>query len=292
MTTELSLITAPLAQIKPFAVSSAAIARKDAILADCALIGKVTNADENTTAIKAMQQLQGLSGLAERERKKLKEPIIAAGRQLDIAVKTFTDELDRERGRIECLARDFARIEQTRIEEERKRQELELQEIESKKQAELARIAREQAEIERKAREAREEAERLAREATNKKQREAAERARREAEAQAAEAARTAEAARLKSEAIEEKAGDAAYIAGKPIEAERQGGQVTRKVWVIKQINDFQLIKARPDLVRKVEWDMAGIKDALNRGDKLPGVTAEEDLRVGVRGKVPATIEA
>ena len=50
-------------------------------------------------------------------------------------------------------------------------------------------------------------------------------------------------------------------------------------------------MKARPDLVRKIEWDMVAIKQLLDQGVKLPGVTAEEDLRIGVRGKMAATVE-
>ena len=209
MTTNLSLITTGVTEIKPFAVSPEAIRQKEAILADCALIGRVTNADENAACIKAMERLQGLSGQLERDRKRVKEPIINAGRQLDTAVKKETDELDREKGRLSVLAADFARDEQRRISEEK---------------------------------------------------------------AQAEKLGESPEALAA-------------------IQPSRQTGQTTRKVWVIKQINDFQLLKARPDLVRKIEWDMVAIKDLLNQGVKLPGVTAEEDLRVGVRGKTGALVD-
>ena len=57
-----------------------------------------------------------------------------------------------------------------------------------------------------------------------------------------------------------------------------------RKIWVIDQINDFQLMKARPDLVRKVEWDLSALKEALGESGKLPGVIAHEDIKVDNRG--------
>lgn len=84
---------------------------------------------------------------------------------------------------------------------------------------------------------------------------------------------------------------DLARIESAPIPTTRAYGQSNRKVWKITQINDFQLMKARPDLVRKIEWDMVGIKAELDRGQKLPGVTAEEDLKVVVRGGAPKAIE-
>ena len=238
MSNNLSLVTTGLTEIRPFAVSAEAIRQKDAILADCALIGKVANADQNTTAVKAMQSLQGLSNALERDRKKLKEPLLDAGRQLDNAVNTVRTELDRERGRIECLVKDFALVEQRRAAEEQERQRLELERLDREKQRLLER-------------------------------------------------AKTPEA----KAAIEEVADAKAAIIAMPVEPQRQTGQTNRKVWKITQINDFQLVKARPDLVRKIEWDMVAIKQLLDQGVKLPGVTAEEDLRIGVRGKLPATVE-
>lgn len=45
----------------------------------------------------------------------------------------------------------------------------------------------------------------------------------------------------------------------------------------------FALMKARPDLVRKVEFDLRSIKEELERGLKLPGVEARQVLKSGVR---------
>jgi hypothetical protein len=38
-------------------------------------------------------------------------------------------------------------------------------------------------------------------------------------------------------------------------------------------------MRARPDLVREIKFDMVGIKEELKRGMKLPGVTAREVVK-------------
>ena len=168
-----------------------------------------------------------------------------------------------------------------------------------------AREVKEAAEL--KARQEREAAEKLAREATNKKQREAAEKARIEAEQRAAAAKiesdkvevaakaerervgadlrRQAEASAAQIAAVEEKAGDAAYCAAKPVEITKVAGQRMTSDFEITKINEWALMKARPDLVREIKFDLRAMKDELKRGVKLPGVEAKEvfksDVRVG-----------
>jgi len=285
---ELSLVKADQAFVPKFNISAEATEQKEMALFKSALIGKVTNSAENNSAVDAMKALRSLSLAFERDRKKLKEPLLEAGRQLDRAVNVEREELDRELGRIELLVKDFTLLEQRRVREEQEAQQRELERIEREKQAELDRIAREQAEAERKAREEREAADRAAREATNAKEREAAAKAH-------AEAAENERIAREKAESAkrqaQEEADRLARAEAKPIEVTRASGQSNRKTWNIKQINDFQLIKSRPDLVRKIEWDMVAIKEILNAGGKLPGVIAEEDLKVSVRGKAQPVIE-
>jgi len=63
----------------------------------------------------------------------------------------------------------------------------------------------------------------------------------------------------------------------------RASGQTARYDWEISRINEHVLAKARPDLVRRIEFDMRALKDALTRGDKLPGVEAKRVLNAGVR---------
>ena len=285
-------------------LSPAAIAEKENALASSALIGKVANQQQNDTAINVMKQLKFLSNSIERERKRLTEPFIEAQRSIKRTADTHIDELDREAGRIEMLVKDFALAEQRRIRDEQEAQRKELERIERERQAEIMRIAREQAlkeaelaraaaEAAAKEREAQIMAERKLAEAKGKEARakaeaervaqiERAEAARIERERQAAELAKASEA---RAAAAIEKAQEASRIESRTIEVQRTIGQTNRKVWNIKQIDSFVLVKARPDLVRKIEWDMVRIKELLNAGEKLPGVQAEEDLAVGVRGR-------
>jgi hypothetical protein len=60
-------------------------------------------------------------------------------------------------------------------------------------------------------------------------------------------------------------------------------GQIVREEYVVKRIDSFVLAKARPDLVRKIEFDMIAIKALLNAGERLPGVEAEREVSSTVR---------
>lgn len=296
-------------QFTPFVIKPEVLALREEALSVSALIGKVENSAQNEKSAAARKQIKSLLSLFETSRKKLKEPILEAGRQLDRVVETERQELLKEDGRLENLEKDFIRAEMRRRAEEEELQRKELERIEAEKQAELLRIAREQAareqeaariaaEAERVAREEREAAERLAREATNKKERAAAEAARIESDKRAAEAKAKADKLAAESQAryeaesaaAAERAAQAGQIESKPPEIMRARGQTVKKVWVIDQINDFQLMKARPDLVRKIEWDMTGLKQALEDSEgKVTGVTAHADINVGNRGRTNLT---
>lgn len=112
-----------------------------------------------------------------------------------------------------------------------------------------------------------------------------------EADRQKALANATPEQAAVLTEVINENAALKSRIESKPVEVTRSRGQTNRKFWRITQINDFQLLKARPDLVRKIEWDVVGIKQILDAGQTLPGVTAEEDLKISTRGNAKPLID-
>lgn len=284
MTTDLQLIAAPPLPVEKFTVNAEAIQMRDRALEQAALIGKVENAEQNNQCVNAKKALKSIVSLFESQRKKLKEPYLEAGRQIDRITTSESLEAEKELGRLECLEKDFIRKEQRRVVEEQEIQRRELARIEAEKQAELKRIADEQARVEREAREAREAADRLAAEATNKKQRAAAEAARVESERLAREAESKAREAAAQTQIVTEAASNAAYVESRPVDITRARGQAIRKVWVIDQINDFQLMKARPDLVRKIEWDLTGLKQALADGQKLPGVIAHEDIHVDTRG--------
>ena len=282
-----TLLIVPQVALPAVTVSQVAIESKDRVLGASALIASVKTADDNRKCFEARRAIEGLSRELEKERKKVTDPINDWLRQFKATVDTQRQELEQESGRLAQLEKDFNLAEQRRVFEEQEAQRRELERIERERQAELQRIRDEKIAAEFKAKMAAKEAERLAMEATNKKQREAAEKARLEAEAQAAEAASVALA---QTQRVEEVAAQQAYIEAAPVEQVRAKGQTVREVWVIDQINDFQLLKARPDLVRSIEWDKLGINAALESGQTLPGVKAHKDTRMGGRGKIQPVI--
>lgn len=291
MTAELSLITVSASQLPTFTLNDGAKQLKEGALMSAALIGKVSNADENSLAVNAQKELKRVTQLFEKERKRLKEPIIEAGRKLDRLIQNEVDEVDKELGRLSALTSEFQVAEQRRIREEEEAQRREIARIEAEKQAELRRIADEQARVEREAREAREAAERQAREATNKAQREAALKARQEAEAKALEAAKAAALMSEQQKRIEDDAAAKTMVESKPIQATRETGQVVKTEWEISVVNPYELAKFHPDCV-KIEPLLTPIKAALNEGREVKGVRATKRLVTDVRTRsTPAFIE-
>lgn len=300
---------------EPVKISPAALAEKESALADSALIGKVENRQQNEASSKARKNIKAIAAAFEKCRRELTDPALEYQRMVKRVVDTEKEELLREDARLEELEKTFLRAEMRRAAEEAELQRKELERIENARLAELKRIADEQAareaeakriadEAARKEREAAEAAARLVAEATNKQQRESAALAQAEA-AKQAEANRIAReqqeavlklqqaTAALESQRIQEAAETATRLESKPPELTRAHGQVIRKKWKITQINDMALMKARPDLIRKIEWDMLTINQELAEGKKLAGVTAVEDFSVGNRGGKPMSfIEA
>jgi hypothetical protein len=290
--------------LPPFQFNDAAKLAKSQALEQAALIGKVSDRDSKIIAVRAQQALKLVISSIEKDRKKFKEPLLNAGRQLDNLCAQESLLLEQEFGRVSAAVTEFDDAERRRVLEEERLQRLELERIEREKQAELKRIADEQAareertrhaleEAARKVREAQEAAAQLAREATNKKQREAAEKARVESERQKAlaEAEKTRQEAvmreeRAKSEAqsaaVEEKAGDAAYCAAKPVEITKVFGQRQQSNWVITVEQPFVLAKYHPDLV-DIKPRLADIKAALNEGREIHGIKAVREHLSGVR---------
>lgn len=78
---------------------------------------------------------------------------------------------------------------------------------------------------------------------------------------------------------FDQRAADQARPIEAPIRAE---GQAVREVWEIESINEWVLARARPDLVRKIEFDMVAVKQALEHGS-LPGVKARKAVKATVR---------
>lgn len=289
MSENTSLIVAPEQRLPLFVLNAAALELKETALTGAALIGKVENAAENDAATKAQIEVKRVRALFERERKRLKEPLLEAGRQLDKLVSAESLELEKEEGRLSNLRSEFQLAEDRRIAEERRIQERELARIEAEKQAALQRIADEQARVEREAREAREAAERLASEAKNKKQREAAEAARIEAEKQSQAAREQAAIAQAQTAQVEDKAAEAAYVESRPVAATRAAGEVIKWDWEITVTNRFELARCHPDCV-KIEPLLAPIKAALNAGRTVIGVEAKKVKVADVRATRSASV--
>ena len=232
-------------------------------------------------------------------------PLLLAGNSLNDLVKREKLDLEREYNRVTQIVSAYDEQERARILEEERVRRQEVERIERERQAEVKRLADEQAareaearqrqaEIDRAAREAQQAADALAAAAKTKADRKAAETAQREAQARQDEAnrVRAEEDAKLAASAaqtaqqtalIEEKAGDAAYVAGRPVERTRVAGQRQDRDFEVVSLNEWTLLKARPDLVSKITFDMRLIKEDLKRGIDLPGVVAREVFTSGVR---------
>ncbi len=282
----------------------------DRLLAVPALWAKCDTAEENQKIADARGNLDRLAKTMEKSRKKITDPVNGWVATVKAAVDTAKEPMLQEIGRLDALTSDYTRRQEQLRREREEAQRREIERIAAAERAEIARLAREQADREAQAARAAAEAERVIREAQEAANRAAAEARGKAAKAAAAELQRqadiAAEAGRVAREEMEARlaaeraaneqamaqvqqgAAEAASIAAKPVDRTTAKGQTARKVWKITQINDFVLIKSRPDLVRKIEWDMVALKAALDEtGKNLPGVTAVEDFTMGSRGKRP-----
>lgn len=108
---------------------------KEVALASAAMVGKVTNAEENAAAVAAQVEIQRVRAMAEKARTAVKAPVLDYGRRIDAAAKEFLAELDEEMLRVSKLVADFQQLEQQRA-----------RAAEQLRQAELAKIEREKLE--------------------------------------------------------------------------------------------------------------------------------------------------
>lgn len=96
------------------AFTAEAVALKESALAVAGLIGKVTNATENATAVQAQVELKGILAQAEKARRACKEPVLEYGRKIDDAARSFCDELNAEMARVSLLVGNFQQLEQAK----------------------------------------------------------------------------------------------------------------------------------------------------------------------------------
>lgn len=107
-------------------------------LALAALIGKVTNPDENEAAVEAQKAIKELVDAAEHSHKEIKRPVIDCGRQIDNAKNQFVKELKDEYLRLARLGGDYQTLQQAKARAAEAAQRAQLEEIERRKQEELA----------------------------------------------------------------------------------------------------------------------------------------------------------
>ena len=134
------------------AIQSDAITLRDAALETAAIIGRVTNADEQEQAVAAQKELAAVIKLCEASRKAVKEPFITIGRTIDKTAKLFLADCEDEKERLGALVGHYQYEEQEKArlaEVARKAAENErLAEIERETQAAIAKAAEEKKSLE------------------------------------------------------------------------------------------------------------------------------------------------
>lgn len=255
-----------------------AIQAKEQALEASALIGRVTNDQEELLAHSAQRSLEQLIRYCEKSRKLVKEPVLELGRKIDKAAAAFAEELKLEGERVGSLTGGYAAL------KEAKRMA-----AEAAARAEELRIIRERfAEEQRLAREAAE--------AQRKLDEEAAAIAKRAAEARNAEEATKAEQERIDLEklkaqaeaksleqfdALAEEASRKVAAVIVPVPAKLEG-QVIRHEWEIIVTDIWALVRAHPSCV-KVEPRLTEIKIILNAGGTVAGVKATKKVTTSTR---------
>jgi hypothetical protein len=256
--------------------------RRDESIASAMCVFEVVDAKDQEKAIGTMKQLAAVASEVETARKLVKGPLLDLGRKIDAVCKEFVDDVDREKNRIAKLAADWqaledakrraaeaaARMEQERIAREAMRAQIEAERaaklesdrIERERQAALA-AAKSHEDLDRINAEAGEQQRRLA-----------------QAEAEAKE--------RAEYEAAQKAA---AIVA--PAVQQQINGQVTTQDWEIAVTDIHALYRSHPGCVKMTPL-LGVIKDALNSGVKLQGITAQRITKVSVRTTRLGAIEA
>lgn len=232
-----AIILADQPKLPVFQIAPHALAARDEALANSALIARVTNAEQNKNAVDAHIFLKRVASTFESARKKMKEPLLEAGRKLDRAVSGELIEVEKEIGRLSVLSADFQRAEARRVLEEQELQARELARIEADKNAALA-------------------------------------------------AAKTTEDVQR----INEAALLARLAEVKPAVPTRSPGQVIKEDWEITVTNPYELAKFHPDCV-KIEPLLTPIKQALNAGISVKGISATKVTKASVRAGTAPLIE-
>lgn len=240
------------------AISPAAIAIRDEIVASAGWISKVTTQSHFASAVEALKRLRVMAKSVEASRVEIKGPVLEIGKKIDQTAKTFLAEVDVEITRLTGLMIQWE-IEQRRIAAEAERQR---QEEERRKQAEEA-----------------------ARMAEIRRQQEAAARAEMlantEAERAAAEARRIAAevAAAVQKAAVVERQANLPVV----IEPPKVAGTVVRELWTFEVTDLKAFAQAHPDFV-EITVKRAIVLEKIREGCRqLAHARIYSETKVGVR---------
>lgn len=111
---------------------------KQEALEAAALIGKVSNADEQALAVNAQRALTEILNTAEKARKACKEPVLEFGRRIDLTAKTFVSDLMDEQTRIAALIGSFQTLELAKARAAEAAENQRLSDLERERQKEAA----------------------------------------------------------------------------------------------------------------------------------------------------------
>lgn len=293
---------------------------KNEALEKAALVGRVTNSDEQSTAVEAQQAIAQTISQVEKARKACKEPALEFGKKVDEAARTFVQEVKEEQLRLARLVGDFVQLENAKREAAERARRLEEEKLEREKQeatmkayreaAERQRVLDEAAAAERRAEQDRQrkvdeaaaaarkaeqeatnakqrkeaEQRRIAMEAENEKQRIESERRRIELEqAQARATAQSHEQLDAISEKFAQQAKDLPPITFTPA---RATGQRVTDDWEILVTDIHLLYRHHPNCV-DITPRLSEIKNLLKGGTTPKGVNAKPIVKAGVTAGRP-----
>lgn len=97
-------------QADKLALNEGTAALREAALAQCALLNSCGTPEEQSTLVKAQQELKGVLNLLEKAREAAKKPLLEAGRALDTFVKSQSEELNAEGNRLAKLVNHFQEV--------------------------------------------------------------------------------------------------------------------------------------------------------------------------------------
>lgn len=237
---EESLILAPPAPVEKIKLSPEAEQMMEVALSGAALIGKVTNADENAAAAAAQMELKRVVNLFEKSGEEVRAPHTKFNKDVIAFVKEHIADASRELDRVSTNIATFHQLEMAKQRAAENAANESLTQLERDRETALANAKSED-----------------------------------------------------ERDAINEHYSDKAALVFAPVrENVRAEGQRIATDWEITSINIHVLAKARPDLIRTIEFDKRMMKAELARGIKLPGVEAKEVVNAGISTRERKAIEA